>query len=948
MAELRHGFRGHELTSGRESSHDFHVKRIFLGWQQSMAESATEWLWERCGEISTMCIVVPTSQAGRRLREALSVRAQKDDTVVMGLNIVTPAYFLRIDDPATAAEEIELVAWIEVLEQVRDWQPLGGAFPIAPGIGDPPGWSISLAQSLVALRRSLQESGLLISDAARLMAGGEDGGRWSALALLEAKVEKLLSEWSLQSKSSSLRKLRLSQSCVPLPPGCRQLVVAGVTDCAGVVAGQWQAHAGTTVLMGAPESELENFDQFGRPLVSWNDRPLGIPGHEGISGEVAIATDSRQLARQAVSMAAAAGLASDQIMLATCDPALGRDLVAAFAHAGWAVHDPAATSLRIDWRSWLGHWRSWLVTPRLAVLVEIAAFPETTALTGIDPLSWSVALGELRDRFLVDSLEDVERIATQAALRPPQGTDDLIAVVRNLLAWRERFLVDGFSAAMGDLAARWCEQKVIDDEVRAMIEQQSSVWNVIMPMVKRDSGFWLELFGNFTPAAAQEIPVDRALDVEGWLEIPFNSSPHLLICGMHDGVVPARGGGEPWLVEGARKILGVATDEQRSARDAFLYHAALASRRAAGRIDIIFAKTDGTGKILRPSRLLLKAGGRELAERVIGLFCEMEPVDSQLVWTQDWSWQPRLAEMAVARLSVTAFRDYLSCPYRFYLKHVLKMSERDGGRGEWNSRDFGTIMHEVLEQWGRDPAARDAQSAKDISAWLIDRLAWLVERWYGSHPGLAVEIQHAALRQRFHWFAEIQAERRKAGWLIHAVEQAFQLPMEKFTVSGKVDRIDHHPDTGEWMMWDYKSGANEDGVVKSHLKNTNARTVWPVHLGDDSRLRLAGEKNKIMRWINLQLPLYAAAGLTPSFAGVGYIAMGDSADKVKFDAWKNFDPDLVEAAKNCAELLIERIGQNVFWPPAESPEFDDYRALAAGADLAVMTESPFFGESGIV
>jgi len=76
--------------------------------------------------------------------------------------------------------------------------------------------------------------------------------------------------------------------------------------------------------------------------------------------------------------------------------------------------------------------------------------------------------------------------------------------------------------------------------------------------------------------------------------------------------------------------------------------------------------------------------------------------------------------------------------------------------------------------------------------------------------------------------------------------------------------------------------------------------------------------------------------------------MGDSADKVKFDAWKNFDPELVEAAKNCAELLIERIGQNVFWPPAESPEFDDYRALAAGADLAVMTESPFFGESGIV
>jgi hypothetical protein len=59
------------------------VERIFLGWEKSMVQSAADWLWSRRDELSSMCIVVPTSQAGRRLQEALARHAEREDLAIL-------------------------------------------------------------------------------------------------------------------------------------------------------------------------------------------------------------------------------------------------------------------------------------------------------------------------------------------------------------------------------------------------------------------------------------------------------------------------------------------------------------------------------------------------------------------------------------------------------------------------------------------------------------------------------------------------------------------------------------------------------------------------------------------------------------------------------------------------------------------------------------------------
>ena len=49
----------------------------------------------------------------------------------------------------------------------------------------------------------------------------------------------------------------------------------------------------------------------------------------------------------------------------------------------------------------------------------------------------------------------------------------------------------------------------------------------------------------------------RVIDVQGWLELFYEPGKHLVLCGMNEGMVPARNAGDPWLGEAAGKQLGL-------------------------------------------------------------------------------------------------------------------------------------------------------------------------------------------------------------------------------------------------------------------------------------------------------------------------------------------------------------------------------------------------------
>ncbi len=889
-------------------------ERVFLGWDRPFPGLLADWLLARRDELPSMLLVLPTAQAGRRLREMLAEQAG----AVLTPRIVTPGFFLRTE--SAAPEAVEHLAWVETLEEIRDWEPYAAAFPIPPGEGEPAGWALGLARSLAGLRAGLQENALMLGDAARILSRTVEAERWQALAALEKRVERTLGQWGYTSRSALLAR---KQPDPPAGPGL--IVLAGVADLPPAAAALIPASPlKVVVLTGAPEEEKENFDELGRPLELWSERPIPWPD----TGGVILTANPRQQAAEALRQVAAAGTLPADLALGSADEETAGELVRTFGRAGWALHDPSRMP-PAPLSTWLAAWRNYLAEPDAPAAIDLLGCARSGALVPGERAKRVEALSFARDKFLARDAADLARARALSQRGSEQARLALAAgTLERLERTRAAFLRDGFHRGMERM------MRLIDPggKESGEILEWLDATAPLRERVKRDAGFWIDLLRATLGEPVAVPPEDRVLDVQGWLELFHEPGRHLVVCGMNEGKVPGRASSDAWLPENTRRILGLPHDTGRAARDAYLLSAMLAARRGTGRVDLLLAKAGAGGDSLLPSRLLLACGEEELPQRVTLLFRGIEPPESSMARTAEeaWNWRPAPPEKDV-RLSVTAFADYLACPFRFYLKHVMEMKAPEPERVEWNARDFGNIAHMVLERWALDETARDYSKTEALEAWVHEELDRVVAERFGKRIPLAVKIQREALRQRLSWFARVQACERASGWRIEEVEKRFEVDIGGLTVVGRVDRIERHED-GRRRVLDYKTGNVGTGVEGSHRSAVVASTRLPAHLDGVPDILCTAADGKTKRWKNLQVPLYSAA--LADVAELGYFALGATEADVKLSLWEDFSRADRDSALACARWVAGQVLGRHFWPPAEKADFDDYAPLALGRTLA--------------
>jgi ATP-dependent helicase/nuclease subunit B len=193
----------------------------------------------------------------------------------------------------------------------------------------------------------------------------------------------------------------------------------------------------------------------------------------------------------------------------------------------------------------------------------------------------------------------------------------------------------------------------------------------------------------------------------------------MIVTGMNDGFVPDGHLSDVFLPDTLRKQLGLRCDADRLARDAYLMRGLIESHRDDGRVCFLVSKTGATRDPLKPSRLLFRCSDAELVQRARQLFGDPEDEQDSYPPTISFRLQAnppadiRADRLTPGRLSVTQFRDYLTCPFRFYLKVILGMEALDDEKVEMDALDFGSLVHEVLSQWHgamRWPVARTTSS----------------------------------------------------------------------------------------------------------------------------------------------------------------------------------------------------------------------------------------------
>lgn len=512
--------------------------------------------------------------------------------------------------------------------------------------------------------------------------------------------------------------------------------------------------------------------------------------------------------------------------------------------------------------------------------------------------------------------KDREARPRRGAAAPPAGKATLGATWVQALRGVITAAVDGIDIDRDDPSTR-----VFARSLAALGEQLADLETIPDRLVAAAGSAGIERLLLSTWGRSQLPPSHdpAAIELVGWLEVALDDAPALAITSCVEGCLPGSAGRDPLLPEPLRQALGLDNTLRTAARDAWML--AVAATREDLVVIIPRRVSDGSPAV--PSRLLFRRPPEDVVRAAQRLFDEPRPrvsvgppavVPSRLPVPMPSMVSTRTDVDPPMR--VTEFRDYLACPYRYWLRHRLGLGTAGDDALELAAGDFGTLIHECLDRFAKDARLATSTDGEEIATGLSEILDRLVAQRYGRGASPAVFVQAELARRRLREFARVQADRTAAGWVIHATEQivrssAFVVDGVPVKLSGKIDRIDRHPDDDRWEILDYK---------------TSARGKSPERTHRDSR-----------GWIDLQLPLYRhllveVEGIpdldlgNPERVGVGYFNIPAHAEEVQIvtASWSNVE---YESADDAARDVVRAVRQGRFWPPNDAaagafPEFD--------------------------
>lgn len=911
------------------------VERVFVGWDGPCLPRAAGWLRghvaadsHKVWDLSTLLLVLPGGRAARRMSELLAEAAERDGLLQLPPEAVTQGGLAeRLYEPGlpVAGEFESLLAWAAALRDAEgdDAQVL---LPRGLAADDMAGW-LAAAGEVAAVAGELAGLGLTPANVlprleARQWVDFPDVQRWEAMARLHARYEAILAERGRMDRDRARREAVTGGRC-----RCdRRIVLIGCADLPASTATMLlQLTTPVTALVHAPESERDGFDELGvLRAESWRGRtvPLDESRWHAVNAP-------REQTEQVLRLLEreGPGYAADQITVGLGDAGQAGPIQRALQLAGVPARSAEGPKLTatapIRLLTGLGRF---IGSRRFDDLAALLRHPDVEAHVGRPEgvASWLTLLdtyiGDHLQRRVSDTWLGDE--ATRTAMKAVH--DAVVALLphdpqarRPLAAWAHP-LAAALTAVYD--TREWRRHAPHD---RLVIGSLQLTGGLLRELAQLDPAW--EGVPQVTAAQAVQVVAARARDAAlpepggepavellGWLELAMDDAPLLIVTGFNEGLIPASRGADPWLPDSIRAALDLPDDRRRLARDTFLLTAMLNSRPA---MHVITCRTTAEGDPIPPSRLLLACDDATRAARLQRLYDEVHTgsgVDAAPLLLLPAGQgrfvipRPPADPPVLTQLGVTGFAQYLACPYRFYLRYVLKLRAMDDQARELAGDRFGNLAHLVLADFGRDPCA-SAASAAAMTALLDARLDHHMQQQFGTAPPAAVRLQARILRDRLHAFARWQAGHAREGWRTLHVEQQLQRELmidgQPFTITGRIDRIDRHDADGRIRVLDYKT-------------SESAVTPDQAHRGD---------KADPLAWTALQLPLYRK--LIPSLgldedAELGYINLPLAPDQVGLSA-AAWTLEELHAAEELAVEVIRKIRSGVYWPPAEPPRWTD-------------------------
>jgi ATP-dependent helicase/nuclease subunit B len=278
----------------------------------------------------------------------------------------------------------------------------------------------------------------------------------------------------------------------------------------------------------------------------------------------------------------------------------------------------------------------------------------------------------------------------------------------------------------------------------------------------------------------------------GLIEARLQQADLTILGGLNEGAWPALPSPDPWLAPRIRAELGLPGLETRIGLAAHSFAGAL----GAPQVLITRARRDARGPAVASRfwlRLEALTGGLPRANRLAAWAGALDGVEQPAPVAR-----PAPAPPVDARprtLSVTDLDRLKADPFAFYAKAMLRLRALDAVDADPTAAWRGTMVHEVLEQWGKQDDCDPDKLRPRAEAMLAGN---------GAHP-LMRALWEPRLIEAIEWIAAEMSAMKQAGRNVAAVEAAGELEIFGVQLKGRADRIDRLPD-GSLAIIDYKTG----------------------------------------------------------------------------------------------------------------------------------------------
>ena len=347
----------------------------------------------------------------------------------------------------------------------------------------------------------------------------------------------------------------------------------------------------------------------------------------------------------------------------------------------------------------------------------------------------------------------------------------------------------------------------------------------------------------------------NGLQIMGFLETRAIDFDQIFLLSVNENKLPAKKQKITYIPYALRKAFKMPTFEIQDAIYAYHFKRLLQRSKHSRVIYDTEVAIDGSGEksrfILQLEQLLRKSSikvsqaiyGHPLDAKVEAPIISVEK-NPQVI--EDMDKYHRVKEPL--RLSPTKLATYIECKLRFYFKHVVSIRETEEFSEDMDAREFGIIVHKVLEQIYRKFEGQQVEE-KDFDLLLTGNL-------------VTEEIEEALKEYRFTDNLEgknllnksiikrliesvIQHDKIQAPLKMVALEeskliQSIDVDGKKINLGGIIDRIDQLKD-GSYRIIDYKTGvlklvaptrnleSNLEGYISEYFENPKLKSGFQAY-----------------------------------------------------------------------------------------------------------------------